>query len=147
MAFSAVTITVFHDFKNFDFCIDVFDINSFTGNTFVFRFFFSSKLTASRFFLWSFTVEVVRRDSLITTVRLCLYCTQHTMSHTIFIQLEIMCFSHILCNTQNFHIRFSYDHLCFYCVSFLFSGIPFFLFFLGRSTGHSVTSTRTTSIL
>ena len=28
MAFSAVTITVFHDFKNFDFCIDVFDIYS-----------------------------------------------------------------------------------------------------------------------
>lgn len=32
-------------------------------------------------------------------------------------------------------------------MSFLFSGIPFSLFFLGRSIGHSVTSTRITSIL
>ena len=120
MAFSTVAITVFHNFKDFDFRIDVFNINSFTGNMFVFSFFFGSKLTAFWLFLWSFTVEVVHSNSLVSTVRLYLYCTQHTMSHTILIQLEIMCFSDALCNTQNFHIGLSYYHLCFYCVSFLF---------------------------
>ena len=49
MTFSTIAIWIFHDLKNFDFCIDIFDENTFTRNaTIILLFFIGQAPTFSR---------------------------------------------------------------------------------------------------
>ena len=147
MAFSAVTVFNRHNFEYFEFCVDILNEYSFTRNTSVFCFFFFCEFTAFRFLFRRFAVRMNFSDSLIPAVHLLFYALKNATADCVFIYLEIMRFSAILRNAYDFFCTFVYNYLCFYGVLFLLAGIISFLFFLGRSIGLSVTSTRITSIL
>lgn len=146
MAFSAVSVLVRHNFEYFDFCVDILDQYSFPRNTFVFVLLFFCQFTALRFLFRRFAVLMNVSNPLITAVHLCFYAIQNASADSVFVQLKIVSFSAIFRNAYDF-LRTSVDHnLRFYRVLFLFAGVILPLFFLGRSIGHSVTSTRMTSM-
>ena len=147
MAFSAVAVLVRHNFEYFDFRVDVLNKYSFTRNTPVFSFLFLGEFATFWFLFRRFTVPVNVGDSLISAVHLRFYAIKNTSADCILVQLKIMRFSGIFCDTDDFLGVLVDDYLGFYGVLFLFSGVPLPLFFLGRSIGHSVTSTRITSML
>jgi len=147
MAFSAVAVLVRHNFEHFDFRVDVFNEYSFTRNTPVFGLFFLGKFAAFRFLFRSFTVLVDFGDSLITAVHLRFYAIKDVSADCAFVQIEVVSFAAILRHTKDFFCSLVDNNLRFYGVFLLFSGIPLPLFFLGRSIGHSVTSTKITSML
>ena len=147
MALSTVPVLVRHNFEYFDFCVDILDQYSLTRNTSILKFFFLGKLAPFRFLFRRFTILVDFNDSLITAVHLLFYAIKNTSADCVFVQLEIMCLAEIFRNANDFFCAFVDNNLSFYGVLFLFPRIPAPLFFLGRSTGHSVTSTRTISML
>ena len=147
MAFSAVSILIRHNFEYLDFCVDVLNEHSFTRNAPVFCFFFLGEFTAFRFLFRRFAVLVNFGNTLITAVHLRFYAFKNTPADCVFVQLEIMRFSAIFRDANDFFRLFIDDNLGFYGMLFLFPGIPLTLFFLGRSIGHSITSTRITSML
>ena len=147
MAFSAVAVFVRHNFEYFDFRVDVLDQYSFTRNPSVFRLFFLGEFTALRFLFRRFAVLVDLGNPLITAVHLRLYTFKNTSANGVFVQFEIVRFAAIFRHADDFFRPLVDDNLSFYGVLFLFPGVPLTLFFLGRSMGHSITSTRMTSML
>ena len=120
MAFSAVAVLVRHNFEYFDFCVDVLDQYSFTGNAPVLNFLFFGKLAPFRFLFRCFAVLVNLSYPLISAVHLRFYAIKNTPADGILVQLKIMCFPAIFCNTYDFFRVFVDDDLCFYGVLFLF---------------------------
>jgi len=147
MALSAVTVFVRHNLEYFDFCVDILDQYSIPRNPSVFQFFFLGEFTAFRFLFRRFAVLVNFGNPLIAAVHLRFYALKNTSADGVFVQFEIMRFPAIFRNANDFFRPFVDNDLCFYGMFFLFPGIPLPLFFLGRSIGHSVTSTRITSML
>jgi len=146
MTFSAIAVLVCHNFEYFDFCVDILNQYSFTRNTPVFSFFFLGEFAAFGLLFRRFAVPVNFRNPLITAVHLLFYALKNTPANCVFVQLEIMRLATILCDANNFFLAFVHDNLRFYGVLFLFAGVVLTLFFLGRSIGHSVTSTKITSM-
>ena len=147
MAFSTVAIFIRHYFKYFDFCVHIFNKDSLARNTLVFNFFFMRKFSPPGFLFWCFTVPMNISNSLITTVHLCLYAIKDPPANRVFIQSEIVRFSTTFGDTYDFFRSLVDNNLCFYGVFFLLARVVLPLFFLGRSIGHSVTSTSITSML
>lgn len=129
MTFSAVAVRILHDFEDLDSGIYMFNENTFMRYTAVFIFFIISQFAALWLFLRCLTILMKCCQSLITTISLFFNAFKYMTSYGVFIQCEIMGFTRIFSNTNDLFCRFIYDNLCFYCVPFLFTGIPFFLFF------------------
>jgi len=147
MASSAVTILVRHNFEYLDLRVDILAKYSFTSNASVFGFFFLGEFASFRFLFRRFTILVNFRDTLITAVHLRFYAIKNASADCVFVQLKIVSFARFFRDTYDFFCAFVDNNLCFYGVFFLFAGVVLPLFFLGRSIGHSITSTRITSML
>ncbi len=78
-------IGIFHNFKNFDFGINIFDKNAFMRDTMIFSFFSISQFTALWLFLGRFTILMKRRYTLISTIGLCLNTVKYVTSYGSFI--------------------------------------------------------------
>jgi hypothetical protein len=124
----------------------MFNEDAFTANTLVFRFFTGCKFSAFGLFLRRFTVFVQFPNTLITAVPPYFYFPANAAADTVFIEAEVMGFPFRMGSTEDFTRPAADDELGLYGMAFLFARIPFPLFFLGRSTGLSVTSAKTTSI-
>ena len=147
MASSAVTILVRHNSEYLDLCVDILAEYSFTSNASVFRLFFLGKFASLRFLFRCFAVLVNFRYPLVSAVHLRFYALKNASADCVFVQLKIVSFAGIFRDTYDFFCTFVDNNLRFYRVFLLFSGIPLPLFFLGRSIGHSITSTKITSML
>jgi hypothetical protein len=86
------------------------------------------------------------QDALITAVTLRLNATVYRASDAFPVKPEIMAGTLGVCRANNFLACFVYNQLRFDGVPLFLARIPLPLFFLGRSTGLSVTSTSITSI-
>lgn len=83
-------------------------------------------------------------NALITRIHSTLYAWVN-IRFAAFKQLKIVISSLAKRSADDFSTVFICHYLCFLRVAFLFTGVVASLFFLGRSTGVSVTSTNTTS--
>ena len=147
MAFSAVSDLVRHNFEYFDFRVDVLDQYSLARNPSVFQLLCLGEFTTFRFLFRRLAVLMYFGNPLIPAVHLRFDALKNTSADCIFVELEIVRFPEALRDTNDFFRVFVDDYLGFYRVLFLFPRIPLPLFFLGRSMGHSITSTRITSML
>lgn len=93
MTFSTIAIWIFHDLKNFDFCIEIFDENTFTRNATIILLFFNGQAPTFRLLFGSFTIMMKCGNSLITTVSLLLNAIKYATADSVFIQRIIMCLS------------------------------------------------------
>lgn len=140
MSFSSVSIPFAHDFESFDFCVDVFNDDSFLRQLAVERFLFHRQRVIFACFVRDSAVFVQLQQPLITTVGQQQNPAKDRPNRR-FENLKIMHGPFVLGGAENF-LRFDVDDdLRFYRMPFFFAGIPVFLFFLGRSIGLSVTST------
>lgn len=84
--------------------------------------------------------------SLITAIALHFDVGMDTRPDRILIKFEIMDMPRVLSRTDDSFPFAVYYYLCFYRMALFFARIPLLLFFLGRWTGLSVTSTTAHSI-
>ena len=139
--FAAVAIPFAHDFEGFDLGIDVFNDNAFARQCTVKRLLLCRQRTIFAFFVRNLTVRVVRQQSLIAAVGQQQNSPNNRCLDHHFEQLEIMYGALFLGGTENLPCFGVNNDLRLYPVPLFLAGVPFFLFFLGRSIGLSVTST------
>ena len=90
MSPSSVSVAFGHDFEHLDFAVDVFNDNPFPCQSPVKRLLFFGERVVFAFFVRYFAVGVVRRNALITAVRLDLHLRADRIACTIFVKPEVV---------------------------------------------------------
>ena len=87
---SSVSVSFGDDFEHLDFSVDVFDDDSLTCQSAVKRLLLLRQRVVFALFVRYFAVGVVRRNALITTVRLDLDLRADSITCTIFVKPEVV---------------------------------------------------------
>ena len=96
---SSVSVAFSDDLEHLDFAVDVFDHNPFACQSAVKRLLLLCQRVVFAFFVRYFAVGMVRRNALITTVRLDLHFRADSIACTIFVKPEVVNATFCLINT------------------------------------------------